>query len=264
MTDRVLNLLYLLFFVVAVLFLSWRDLRGNSYTPPAAFPYYAPVNASRQNVPDDNLSVTIAQGSFNYEAPAIKDGKALFTAAGLKPVSFPQREVNLQFRFEALPRTAEETADTLDKINTAIDSWNHQGNNVSGIYIEYTPEKPDLKAYQALAAAVKGKFRTEYVIGKSVVPSWLEHMSADEIQTFYGDGLTLLIVQPEHWNTPETIRILQKIRGGALFELPPGVFVDDVVPKISQQLSLMTFMVTLDPQRPVPRQGHKVGLFPHF
>ncbi len=262
MSDRVFNILAALCLVAVIGVMSWRSMHPAPFAAQGTLTfYYAGNGITPDKIPADQNPITVGVGSFSYP----ENGKTVWTPQGMPPVTIAQRQINLQFRFDGLPN---DPAATIKQIEAVITDWQHRGDIVNLLIFDYSPAKPDIKAYTALINAANAHFTREYkaspyAIYPTANPHWTRQTRAAIIDGALRGMTPFVIPVPEAKISQKLFKQLSGFMFRFILQFPKGVSDADIdLPRLLKLENLYGITLTLDPQKPLPQNKDTVGLFP--
>ena len=265
MNNKTLNILSILCLIIVIGVMSWRDMHPKLGAPDAYVftTYYAGQNITPAMIPDDSMPITIGLGEFSYTP----DGKTKWTQQSMPPTTFAQRSVNLQFHFRGLPHNP---TDTVQKIKALTDEWVRKGDTVSDIIFDYSPEKPDFKAYSSLLKTAYNELSKpkagnppQYTIFASANVLWTDGPQKDALKDLQDNSTQFLFHLPQAHISPELFSKLEVFKYNFVLQFPAGTQPKDInVASIKKLGSLTGITLELDPHKPLPKKEEKIGLFP--
>jgi hypothetical protein len=258
MNDKVINSLIALGLIAVIGVMSWRDMHPKVEINDATWAqnmltYYAGAGITPAMIPDDNKPLTIDLGTFSYAA----DGKTVWISQSMAPVTFAQRQVNLQFDFSSLPQNP---AETVQKIKTVSDDWVHKGDTINVLVLDYSPAKVDAAAYTAFLKTVHDAFKRPYpyVIYAGINISWHD----DVLKALQDVSAQFVARLPEKQISPDLFTQLAAIKYNLVLQYPAGTNLDHLdVSSLKKLPSLSGVELTLDANKPLPKKEDKIGLF---
>ena len=261
MNNKILNSLSILGLIVVVGVMSWRDMNPKIDTDTSSalgmITYYAGTGITPAMIPNDNSwPITVGLGEFS----TTPDGKTVWTPQGMPPTTIAQRQINLQFHFNSLPR---DPAETVKKLKAIAEDWKHKGDTINVLVLDYTPEKPDLKAYSALLKAAHDTFIKSYVIYAGVNILWAEGPQKEALKDLQDNSPQFLIHLPQAHISPELFSRLEAFKYNSILQFPAGTLPGDIDALSLKKLGSLTGVtLALDPHKPLPKKEEKIGLFP--
>ena len=260
MDNKILNTLSILGLITVVSVMSWRDMHpkiDDGSSSLGTITYYAGTGITPAMIPDDhNWPITMGLGEFS----TTPDGKAVWAPNGQQPATIAQRQVNLQFHFKSMPH---DTAETVKIIKTVADDWKRKGDIINILLLDYSAEKPDLKAYAALLKAAHDAFLKSYVICAGVNILWADGPQKDALKDLQDDSPQFLIHLPQAHISPEFLSRLEAFKYNFILQFPAGTLPGDIDVTPIKKLGFLTSLtLTLDPHKPLPKKEEKIGLFP--
>jgi hypothetical protein len=255
-TNKAFNMAAVLALALLIGIMSWNDMhpkiQAGHGSQARTFAYHAGLDiTSPKMVPEDNLPLTIEQGTFSYTK-----GKTEFTHEGMAPVTFAQRQVSLLFRFTGLPSDA---SDAIKGIKDQITAWQHQGTDIVILFIDYRPTNPDFKAYAALLAELHKAFKTTDPLVAVADPSWLQNpeqsfgLLQDNVSSF-------LLPLPEKPLSADTMMKLRSLKYNFIALVPEGNAA--TLDALDNLPFLSGSSVRLDPHKLRGKKKETIGLFP--
>ncbi|MFH1158556.1 MAG: hypothetical protein V1721_06700 [Pseudomonadota bacterium] len=260
MKGKILPFLSILFLIAVVGVMSWRDMHpeagGGKPEKLSSFTYHADTGVTPAMIPDDNNPVTIALGTFRH-AP---DGKTEWIPQGMPPAILAQRQVNLLFRFDGLPKNP---AETLEKMQFLVKDWERQGNTAATLFLDYRPKTPDFRSYAEFLDAAHDRFRLTNSLGIVTDISWTDIQERDPFEQLHKNIVLFQIDLPQPKIAPELFLKLKRLRYAFLIRFPAGVLPADLDMRDYKKLmTLSGIVLTLDPHNPWPQKEERIGIFP--
>lgn len=167
MTNKRTIILAMLALAAIIGYRTWDDMR----LPPAgdvnalalyAEGYLISEEMPRDAIPDDNKAVTFRQGVFTGDTLA---------RAGMKPLGFPQRQVDIVFGLDGLPGNNDAV---FAQIRDVLKEWENAGNMIADVYIDYRPAAPpDWQKMEVFVRNLKEFLHAEYRIDLFMKEAWL-------------------------------------------------------------------------------------------
>jgi hypothetical protein len=262
MNNKALNIFYILCLVLAVGIMSWRDMHPKVNAALAApglgvTSYYVGAHITPAMIPDDSKPLTIGLGGF-ITTP---DGKTIWKQGHWLPTTFAQRQINLQFHFEGLPR---DPAETVSKIKSITEDWVHKGDTVNVLILDYSPDQnPDFKAYAAFLKAAHDAFKRTYVLYTLVDTSWVEGPQKESLKELQDSSPVFLIRLTQSQMSPAFLSRLEAFNYNFVLQFPVGVRWEDLdMAALKKLTSLNGITLTLDPRQTLLKPEEKIGVLP--
>ena len=261
MNGKILPFLSVLFLIAIVGVMSWRDMnpKANSSKKSeelSSFFYHADVGITPAMIPDDRNPITTVLGTFKYAS----DGKTEWIPQGMSPVTFAQRQVNLLLRFDGLPKNPDET---LEKMQSLVKDWEHQGNTLTSIFLDYRPKAPDFISYAKFLDAAHDSFKLTNSLCIVSDVSWLDPLYKNQLEQLHKNVSVFLFDLPHPKIKPEVFSRLETFGYAYFLQFPTGILPVDIDMRDYKKLKpLSGIVLTLDPHKQWPRKEEEIGIFP--
>jgi len=264
MKNKILTIFAVLFLIGSIIFVNWKSFHHEARVDVSTVKsinivsgYFLGFGEKPDIIPDDQRPVTIAVGEFKK----INKDKVKFVKRKLGYVTLAQRQINILFIIDILP---DNFIPIIDQIKESLKMWQLQGNEISAVFLDYRPKKPEFKKYLEFTRAFRKHIPNIHILPVLSL-SWLNNKKYSDYLLLKDKASFFLVAMDKEENTTENIKKLDTVGYGYRLRLPKGYLSSDVDAKtIVNSKGFGGAMANIDSKRIIKEKKIIIGIMPKF
>jgi len=271
--TKILTIISAMFAIFSVLLIGYKEF-GNAKREiempekkvSIYSEYFLDKGIEASQVPDDSRPLFIHVGDFKVNP----DSSVKFIDDGMKPTTFAQRVVAIEFKINYIPK---DTKPLRQAILDLTEAWKIKGSDVQAFLVDYRPENPDFDAYNKFLYDLRRinpefKYQTvNYHTVPYIDKKWIgnEKMKKEYLKIAENSLVFFVDVNEDDLKSDDKLKKISEIGSAFKIKLPAnGDKIEFNRALLKQSNYFGSGVLTLDKTFVKPETGVRVGIWPKF